>query len=296
MIPESLRALVDATTGRRDAEWQGRTLLILNQPWGELVVCHQGAQVLHFQPAGDSAWLWVTSTPAALPGSIRGGIPLCWPWFADEFPEGETEMHGPTRKAGWRIDAIEEEEDEGVEIHATPETPLHDALTPRVVIFASRRFLKVELITENRGDTPIKMTGALHTYFSVPDAFECRVTGLAGASYLDKRQDFSRFDQQGELGIRGPLDRIYQSSKIQVLEDGQRRLRVAKQGSDSTVVWHPGDAPPGDTSIKDARGFLCVEAACTRLDPVWLPPGAQHLLAQHISLLSDDETATDSGT
>ncbi|GED42345.1 MULTISPECIES: D-hexose-6-phosphate mutarotase [Cobetia] len=288
MIPESLRALVDATSGQRTCEWQGRMLLILNRAWGELVVCHQGAQVLHYQPASQRPWLWVTETPAALPGSIRGGIPLCWPWFADEYPEGETELHGPARKAEWRIDAVEEDEEEGVEIHASPQSPLHAALSPRVVIFAGRHFLKVELITENRGENPVKMTGALHTYFAVEDAFQCRVTGLAGASYLDKRQDFSRLDQQGELGIRGPLDRIYQSSQVQVLEDGQRRLRIAKQGSDSTVVWHPGDAPPADTSVENARGFLCVETACTRLDPVWLPPGAQHLLVQHISPLEQE--------
>ncbi|MDN2656792.1 D-hexose-6-phosphate mutarotase [Cobetia sp. 14N.309.X.WAT.E.A4] len=288
MIPESLRALVDATSGQRTCEWQGRMLLILNRAWGELVVCHQGAQVLHYQPASQRPWLWVTETPAALPGSIRGGIPLCWPWFADEYPEGETELHGPARKAEWRIDAVEEDEEEGVEIHASPQSPLHAALSPRVVIFAGRHFLKVELITENRGENPVKMTGALHTYFAVEDAFQCRVTGLAGASYLDKRQDFSRLDQQGELGIRGPLDRIYQSSQVQVLEDGQRRLRIAKQGSDSTVVWHPGDAPPADTSVENARSFLCVEAACTRLDPVWLPPGAQHLLVQHISPLEQE--------
>lgn len=288
MIPESLRALVDATSGQRTCEWQGRMLLILNRAWGELVVCHQGAQVLHYQPASQRPWLWVTETPAALPGSIRGGIPLCWPWFADEYPEGESELHGPARKAEWRIDAVEEDEEEGVEIHASPQSPLHAALSPRVVIFAGRHFLKVELITENRGETPVKMTGALHTYFAVEDAFQCRVTGLAGASYLDKRQDFSRLDQQGELGIRGPLDRIYQSSQVQVLEDGQRRLLIAKQGSDSTVVWHPGDAPPADTSVENARGFLCVETACTRLDPVWLPPGAQHLLVQHISPLEQE--------
>ncbi|WP_404983117.1 D-hexose-6-phosphate mutarotase [Cobetia marina] len=288
MIPESLRALVDATSGQRTCEWQGRMLLILNRAWGELVVCHQGAQVLHYQPASQRPWLWVTETPATLPGSIRGGIPLCWPWFADEYPEGETELHGPARKAEWRIDAVEEDEEEGIEIHASPQSPLHAALSPRVVIFAGRHFLKVELITENRGENPVKMTGALHTYFAVEDAFQCRVTGLAGASYLDKRQDFSRLDQQGELGIRGPLDRIYQSSQVQVLEDGQRRLRIAKQGSDSTVVWHPGDAPPADTSVENAHGFLCVEAACTRLDPVWLPPGAQHLLVQHISPLEQE--------
>ena len=65
---------------------------------------------------------------------------------------------------------------------------------------------------------------------------------------------------------------------------GERRLRIARQGSDSAVVWHPGDARPADTSAAAARRFLCVESANTRLDPVWLVPGAQHLLGTTLSL------------
>ena len=97
--------------------------------------------------------------------------------------------------------------------------------------------------------------------------------------YLDKRRDFSEAHQQGELGVRGPLDRIYESNRPVILDDGERRLRIAKQGSDSTVVWHPDSQLPGDTPAEAGLHFLCVEAACTRVDPVWLVPGAQHLLA-----------------
>ncbi|PMR79976.1 D-hexose-6-phosphate mutarotase [Halomonas urumqiensis] len=233
-------------------------------------------------------WLWVTPTPQALPGAIRGGIPLCWPWFADENTADETPdrsgpLHGPARKAPWRLDAVDEHE-EGVELHLTPEERLHTQLAPRAVIQANARRLHVELITEHTGETPVKITGALHSYFAVSDVHACRVEGLAGARYLDKLAGFAEREQQGELGVRGALDRIYHSNAEVVLDDGRRRLRIARQGSDSAVVWHPADALPADTPPDAGRHYLCVEAANTRLDPVWLVPGAQHLLGTTISL------------
>lgn len=302
MIPESLAALVEETRGQRRAHWAGREVWLANEAWGQLAVSLQGAQVLHFLPKspedataeGSSApdthegWLWVTPTPQDKPGAIRGGIPLCWPWFADEntadeSPDRSGPMHGPARKADWRLDAVDEHE-EGVELHLSPVERLHGQLVPRAVIQANARRLHVELVTEHLGETPVKITGALHTYLAVEDAFACRVEGLAGARYLDKPTDFAEREQQGELGVRGGLDRIYHSNAELVLDDGRRRLRVARQSSDSAVIWHPGDAPPADTSIEAARRFLCVESANTRLDPVWLVPGAQHLLGTTLSL------------
>jgi len=329
MIPASLRQLIDATAGQRRAEWAGREVWLVNEPWGELAVSLQGAQVLHYLSAPEAArndlpapetarndfpapetarndlsapeaarndlpapvgagreagdgWLWVTPTPQALPGAIRGGIPVCWPWFADESPDGRGPMHGPARKAEWRLDAVDAHQ-EGVELHLSPVERLHEQLAPRVVIQANANRLHVEVITEHVGETPVKYTGALHSYFSVKHCHECRVEGLAGARYLDKLEGFAEHIQQGELGIRGPVDRIYQSNREAILDDGVRRLRIAKQGSDSTVVWHPGSALPDDIPADAGQRFLCVEAACTRVDPVWLVPGAQHLLATTIS-------------
>lgn len=306
MIPPSLRQLLDATEGQRQAEWAGRQVWLAREPWGELAVSLQGAQVLHYLPAPDGAapggaapadnapeaarvaptaeegWLWVTPTPQDVPGAIRGGIPLCWPWFADESPDGQGPTHGTARKADWRLDAVDEHE-EGVELHLSPETRLHEQLVPRAVVQANARRLHVELITEHRGETPVKYTGALHTYFSVTHTHRCRVEGLAGARYLDKLKGFAEGVQQGEPGIRGVIDRIYQSNREAVLDDGTRRLSIAKQGSDSTVVWHPDEELPADTPPEAGHRFVCVEAACTRIDPVWLVPGAQHLLATTLS-------------
>ncbi len=317
MIPATLRALLDDTRGQRRAEWADREIWLANEAWGELAISLQGAQVLHFLPAsphsfapentrmhasapgpGDSleemvagGWLWVTPTPQALPGAIRGGIPLCWPWFADDRYADESAdhsgpFHGLARKADWRLDAVDEHE-EGVELHLSPLERLHSQLTPRLVVQANARRLHLELITEHVGETPVKISGALHSYLAVNDAFACRVEGLAGARYLDKLAGFAEREQQGELGIRGGLDRIYHTNAELTLDDGARRLRVARQGSDSAVVWHPGEAPPADTPANAARRFLCVESANTRLDPVWLVPGAQHLLGTTLSMAND---------
>ncbi len=304
MIPASLRALLDDTRGQRRADWAGREVWLANEAWGELAVSLQGAQVLHFLPTSAAAtedarpaeapegmaaggWLWVTPTPQALPGAIRGGIPLCWPWFADEHtadesPDRSGPLHGPARKAQWRLDAVDEHE-EGVELHLAPQERLHGQLSPRAVIQANANRLHVELITEHTGETPVKMSGALHTYFAVADVHACRVEGLAGARYLDKLADFAEREQQGTLGVRGALDRIYHTNAELILDDGIRRLRIARQGSDSAVVWHPDDALPADTPPAAGRHYLCVEAANTRLDPVWLVPGAQHLLGTTLS-------------
>ncbi|PRY66489.1 glucose-6-phosphate 1-epimerase [Vreelandella songnenensis] len=287
MIPDSLVALIAQVDGQQTAHWQGREVVLFNMPWGEMAISLQGAQVLHFKPSDDSGWLWTTPTPEALPGVIRGGIPLCWPWFADERYADESAdrsgtFHGLARHAFWRLDAVDEHA-EGIEVHLSPTERLHSQLTARVVIQANAQRLNVELISENIGDAPVKTSGALHTYLAVDEVHNCRLEGLAGARYLDKLRDFAEAEQQGTLAIRGGIDRIYHSNEAVLLNDGVRSLRIAKQSSDSTVVWHPDTVLPADTPADAARHFLCVEAANTRLDPVWLVPGAQHLLGTTLS-------------
>lgn len=324
MIPATLKTRIDEVEGQGHIHWAGRDIWVANESWGQLAISLQGAQVLHFQPAPDATraagaspapdptqaagaspakatvdsgaddplvpagWLWVTPTPQDVPGAIRGGIPLCWPWFADEntadeSPDRSGPMHGPARKADWQLDAVDEHED-GVEVHLSLPQRLHSQLHPRAVVQANAQRLHVELITEHLGETPVKMTAALHSYLAVDQVFACRVEGLVGARYLDKLKGFAESEQVGELGVREGVDRIYHSNAEVVLDDGQRRLRVARQNSDSVVVWNPGETPNPDTPLDAARRFLCVESANTRLDPVWLVPGAQHMLGTTLSL------------
>ncbi|GAA3900744.1 D-hexose-6-phosphate mutarotase [Halomonas cibimaris] len=296
MIPDSLQQRLETTDGQQTLTWQGRELVLFNQDWGQLAVALTGAQVVHFQPTGDTApWLWLTPTPAPPPAPLRGGIPLCWPWFgderyADEHPDRPGPFHGTARLAPWRLDGVDEHE-EGIEVHLSPEQRLHGRLNARAVIQANARRLHVELISENVGDAPVKTSAALHTYVAVSDAFACRLEGLAGARYLDKHRGFAEGEQQGVLALGGAVDRIYHSNAAVDVDDGRRLLRVAKEQSDSTVVWHPGQTPLDDTPAAAARGFVCVEAANTRLDPVWLVPGAQHLLGTTLTRPTTEDSA-----
>lgn len=287
MIPDSLKQLLNSTQGQQTAQWEGRDVVLFNMPWGELVISLQGAHVLHFRPQGDTDWLWLTPTPQALPGAIRGGIPVCWPWFADEryadeSPNHDGPFHGLARHADWRLDAVDEHA-EGIEVHLSPEQRLHTQLTARLVVQANAQRLNVELISENIGETPVKTSAALHTYLAVADVHQCRLEGLSGARYLDKLRDFAESEQQGTLAVQGAVDRIYHTNAAVLLSDGERSLRISKQSSDSTVVWHPNNDLPSDTPAEAARHFICVEAANTRLDPVWLVPAAQHLLGTTLS-------------
>ncbi len=285
-IPADLAEMVAATDGQREVDWHGRKVVVIHEQWGSLAVSLQGAQVLHFAPRGQSPWLWLTATPYEAPQAIRGGIPLSWPWFADR-EDGQGPQHGYARIAEWRLDASEEEND-GIELHLSPLQPLDEQLSPRVVIKANHQRLRVELITEHTGDTPVRFTQALHSYFAVSNTHSSRVEGLAGATFIDKMNGFRESEQQGELAVRGALDRMYHSNRALTLVDtraeGDHRLRIAKEGSDSSVIWHPGDKRPNDIPADHLYGFLCVEAACTQLDPIWLAPGSQHLLAQQITL------------
>jgi len=289
--PQALVELLAKTSGSREETWEGRNILLINQEWGSLIVSLHGAQVLHFAPKGQPGWIWTTSTPKTAPEAIRGGIPLCWPWFGDK-EDGTGPAHGYARISQWRLDAQEDEYGgeniEGVELHLSPVEKLDEQLSPRVLVQANKTRLRIELITEHVGETPVRFTQALHSYFSVGNSHSCKVNGLAGTTYIDKLNEGRTFDQMGELAIRDALDRIYHSSRplelVDPRSDETRHLRIAKEGSDSSVVWHPGNHPPSDIPEDELFHFLCVEAACTQLDPIWLAPGSQHVLVQHITL------------
>ena len=283
-LPADLMALIADTVGQRDVTWKGRQLLVLNQPWGSLALSREGGQVLHYAPHGKAPWLWLSSTPKSLPAAIRGGIPICWPRFADEASDMDQPFHGIARKIAWQINAVDAS-DEGVEIHISPPKPLEVPLFPRCIILANAQRLRVELTTEHRGTTPVRFTQALHTYLAVRDTHTCRVEGLVGARYIDKMNGGKEGDQADELTVSGPLDRIYHSASPLTLNDTERSLRICKEGSDSTVIWHPGsEARPADIPEAELNGYLCIEAACTRFDPIWLSPGSRHLLVQELSL------------
>jgi glucose-6-phosphate 1-epimerase len=240
-----------------------------------------GAQVLSWTPAGESrSRLYLSPRARFADGEpTRGGIPLCFPQFADQGP---LPMHGFARTARWLPLPSAGTLDRAA--FRLEDSPGSRALWPHrfraeVSVRVARRSLSVTLSVDNVGDAPFEFTCALHTYFAIDDLDALSLRGLSGARYRDKRLGRGGLTETGpELRIDGAIDRVYHAVPPSlVLAEGTRATRIRAFGFTDIVVWNPGPeraAATDDLGPGSERDLLCVEAAVARA-PIRLSPG-QH--------------------
>jgi glucose-6-phosphate 1-epimerase len=262
-----------------------------------------GATVTGYQPAGSGPVLFVSRNSEFAPGKpIRGGIPVCWPWFGPHPSDPTLPSHGFVRSRLWSVEETETVEHDGPDAPAgeAPYTVLVLRLTDSdetrqiwPYYFSARLTvrlgadLQVTLEGEHTGDAddpPLVCSGALHSYLAVGDAGRISLGGLEGTRYVDKAGGGGTEDQEGAIAISAETDRIYLDTTAPVTVDDPalgRRLVVSKRGSRTTVVWNPwidrARAVP-DLEDDDYRRFVCVEAVNTLADSVTLKPGESHSL------------------
>jgi D-hexose-6-phosphate mutarotase len=248
----------------------------------------QGAHVLSFQPTGEAPVVWLSAEARFAPGkSIRGGIPVCWPWFGNHETEPDFPAHGFARTVMWETALSEVLADGATRItFELTQTDATRAQWPHAckVSYAvtAGRQLTVELKTQNTGDCPFRITEALHTYFDIGDIGNLRITGLSRCVYLDKLEAFKPKRQHGEVEIASEVDRVYVNTDAEcVIEDRarQRCIRVSKQGGRSTVVWNPWiekSETMGDMGENGYRRMVCVESANANINFVNIAPGETH--------------------
>ncbi|MGE0764886.1 MAG: D-hexose-6-phosphate mutarotase [Hyphomicrobiaceae bacterium] len=252
-----------------------------------LVALH-GAQVLNWTCEGDGL-LWLSPIARIRDGrGIRGGIPICWPWFADHPTDPTKPAHGFVRHRAWSIVATHATAD-AVSISLATSTEADQSNWPHradaLVTVTLGETLTVALKTRNTGSKPFSITEALHTYFRVSDIGAVSVAGLDGCAYLDKLDGFARKSQSGPITVSSEVDRIYLDpiSCIMLRDAGTgRRILIEAAGSRSAVVWNPWTAKTarlGDMGSPDAfRQMICVETANAADDVVSLDPGEAHTL------------------
>ncbi len=252
-----------------------------------------GAQLTAWQPAAGDERLYLSPRSRFAPGMpIRGGIPLCFPQFADQGP---LPMHGFVRECEWAPIFAGRSPTGAAEVRLrlddSPRTRVAwpHAFTCELVATAAGNDLTVTLRVGNPGSAPFAFTGALHTYLRVRDVRSTVIEGLAPARYRDKRL---RIDDAAEtapaLALTDPLDRVYHTvpSELRVREP-HRSLVVRASGSTDTVIWNPGPpSGPGPHDLPDDGylAMLCVEAAIAR-SPLTVDPGTTHALAQQLTAL-----------
>lgn len=238
-------------------------VLVVTHPKVRAAIALQGAHLLSWQPEGEEPVLWMSSASAFKEGvAIRGGIPICWPWFG---PAGKP-SHGFARNMAWEL-TDHQETDEGVVLTLTlkssPETlalwPHEFTLTARFTLGAT---CHIEL--ESTGD--FDANSALHTYFNIGDIASVTVKGL-GNSFIDKVDGAKAKQTEGDLTFTGQTDRIYtrpQANSEIVDPVLKRTLVIAHENNSDVVAWNPGSelsVSMADMPDDGYKTMVCVETA-----------------------------------
>ncbi|HLP97189.1 MAG TPA: D-hexose-6-phosphate mutarotase [Sideroxyarcus sp.] len=256
----------------------------------------QGAHIATFQPRGEEPLVWLSPKAKFAPGkSIRGGVPICWPWFGPHKNDSKLPGHGYARTVPWDVLETKALPDGAtflrfglVESDATRAQWPH-ASTVQLEVTVGKA-LRVELVTTNTGKAAFELGEALHTYFQISDVANMTIRGLENCEYLDKVQDFARFTQKDGIVIASEVDRVYVNTPSDcVIEDKgmKRAIRIAKQGSQSTVVWNPWTEKAekmGDFGPALHRDMVCVESGNALENVITLNPGETHKLVAVYSI------------
>jgi glucose-6-phosphate 1-epimerase len=282
----------------------GMPKIQITSPAASAEIYLHGAQITSWQPTGSSEVIFLSKHSRwDETHAIRGGIPICFPWFRAKSDDPHAPSHGFVRTASWQLDSLTQEGD-AQEANVVATLTIEDdevrrrwwpwpfRLTHRITVGAQ---LKLELTASNTGSSPFSFEEALHTYYQVGDAPEIRITGLDGVSYLDNRRNNREEAQPGDIILTQATDNAYLNSEhaVTVVDPVlQRRLHLDKQNSRTTIVWNPwqeGAIALSDLGDDEWHQMTCVEASNILSAAVTLPPGEQHTMTATLSAVNNPQ-------
>ena len=231
-------------------------------------VALNGAHLLSWKPEGEEEGLWLSDATSFKKGAaIRGGVPICWPWFGPAAQQG-LPAHGFARNQQWTLKAHNEDDNGAVltfELQANDETR---ALWPHDFTLYARFKLGKTCEIELEAHGEFETHSALHTYFNVGNINDVKVSGL-GDTFIDKVDNA----KEGKLsdGVQtfpDRTDRVYLNPEAcSVIHDASlsRAINVVHQHHSNVVGWNPGPAlsvSMADVPDEGYKTFVCVETAC----------------------------------
>jgi glucose-6-phosphate 1-epimerase len=246
-----------------------------------------GAHVTSWQPSGEEKVLFLSSKSRwDLGHAIRGGIPICFPWFADKANNPTAPAHGFARTMLWQLGSITQADDAvtvAMHIESNADTKkwwLADFQAVYRATFGSQ--LHLELEVTNSGTSPLHFEEALHTYFHVGQIEQLQLQGLDAVQYIDKTDSKRKKTQQGPIVIDSEIDRIYlnHNNSVEVEDHSLHRcININKHNSLTTVVWNPwinkAKAMP-DFGDDEWSQMVCVEVSNVADFAIEIAPDQQH--------------------
>lgn len=256
----------------------------LSNSFGTASVALHGAHVTAYTPSGQKPVIFTSEQAIYKEGkAIRGGIPICWPWFNAHPTDPSLPSHGFARNQFWEITASNHTADSTSITLSLSITDLKAEVT-----ITLNESLEVKLTTTNISNQQQTVGGALHSYFTVSNIDSIIIRGLEGVHYLDTLTDTPEI-QEGEISITQETDRIYTNSPETVSifdREWNRNIFIDKSGSQSTVVWNPWitkSTGMADLGNEEYKGFVCIESANALEDIHSLAPGETHTLSTKIT-------------
>ena len=293
---EALNAILSGTPEFTVTEPEpGFPVIDVQTPVSSATIALHGAQVLTWAPTDHPPVLYVSPKARMTPGTaLRGGIPICWPWFGNHPEDPGKPAHGFARTRFWNLISgglegkvatlvfklLPDEETKAL-------FPYDFELTATIRIADK---LRVKLNMKNTSEETYKVSSALHTYLSLGDIERIQLEGVKGSHYVDRlSEDKEAIYQEKNLQIKGEVDRIYQSMSSVLIRDLDRfrSVFVDKAGSRSTVIWNPWKdrcKEIVDLPDKAYKEFVCVECANAGTDKPTLRPNGSHNLETVIGL------------
>ncbi len=267
-------------------------------------VRQRGAQVTRWRPDGGDDVVFAGARHQEPADRVaHGGVPVCFPWFANG-PRGDRRpSHGPARSVLWREVGTGLQDDVMVSSWSLDPDGVAGAdgaegwppgVRVRLTAELGPRQARLVLAVENASDAEVMVEAALHTYLRVGEVSAVHLRGLDGATYLDKVASAEQGApvhrvQEGDLVLAGEVDRVHDSTWAVVVADPVlgREIEVAKEGSGTTVVWNPWQEKGSafaDLTGSEWRELVCVEAAAAGEHALVLAAGASHELVQRITV------------
>lgn len=270
--------------------WNNLPAALISNKLCDAVVTLDGAHVCQFTPKGRRPLLWMSGSSNFQAGKpLRGGIPVCWPWFGPVRQPG----HGFARISTWQVESARAEADGSntvsFSLESTPETlKAWPHKFKCVLTLRAGAKLDVSLKVFNTGDAPFSFTGALHTYIPVSKITDVKVSGLEGVEFTNAL-DGTKHVQKGPVEFGVEIDRLYfPTTSACVIEDAGwgRKVKVDRSGSRSAVVWNPWiekSRRMPDFGDEEYWGMLCLESANAGGDVVAVEPGSSSSLGTVVS-------------
>jgi glucose-6-phosphate 1-epimerase len=255
-----------------------------------------GGQLLSFKPVNEKTDMLFISKKALYEEgkAIRGGIPVCWPWFGPD-PKGlQRPNHGFVRNHFWTVAGVTSTDSatkislQFTDQHIKEKTWQQPFTL--ILEFIIAQSLSLNLIIENTGEKPLTVTQAFHTYFNVGDICRVGVSGLDGRTYVDQLDNGKEKIQTGLVTITEAIERIYQNvDRPLLIHDSalNRRIEITSENCKTGIVWNPWQKAMPDLEQQEYQRFVCVETGNVAANFILVPPGGKQNSVTSFKVLPD---------